>query len=319
MENNSSISKKKVIVILAYFNGSRFFKEQIDSIINQTHDNLEVLIIDDCSSDSLCIDKKLIKDKRIRVYRNDENLGFVKTFEKGLQIAKNIPSDFIALSDQDDIWNKNKLELLIENIGANDLIYSDAQLIDENGFPKKGNLKFYARGMGEVSELNLIIGNKNIPGCSIIFRSSLLRQVLPFPKGTKYHDNWICLTAINSSGLCFYDQSLFMYRIHDKNTVGLKLKAKSKSNKQATIADLERCLGLQAVASKIDLSKKGQRLLFRLIKFHEGKLTKFINLNIIGLIPYFSYLFPNTNTISKFVIAFKGIFGLKLSALWIKK
>ena len=68
--------------------------------------------------------------ENIKFFKNTRNLGYVKNYEKAISLCQ---GDFIALSDQDDIWEKRKIEILMKEIGENLLIHSDAALIDENG------------------------------------------------------------------------------------------------------------------------------------------------------------------------------------------
>ena len=120
-----------ISIAMCSYNGERFIKEQIDSIIAQTYKNFELIIVDDGSKDNTIniIKEYQLKDHRIKLFQNDNNLGFVKNFEKAISLCS---GDFIALADQDDVWKKNKLEVFLKNINGNMLIYSDAILIDQH-------------------------------------------------------------------------------------------------------------------------------------------------------------------------------------------
>lgn len=104
--------------------------QQLDSILRQTHQNIEIVICDDYSQDGSLklLAEYATKDNRIRFFKNDENLGYVKNFEKAISLCK---GDFIAMADQDDIWSENHIEVLLENIGGFDLIGANAELVDE--------------------------------------------------------------------------------------------------------------------------------------------------------------------------------------------
>ena len=120
-----------VSIAMCSYNGERFIQEQINSILEQSYSNFELIITDDCSSDKTIeiIKNYQANDTRIKLYQNEVNLGFVKNFEKAISLCT---GEYIALADQDDIWTKDKLKTFIENIGENVLIYSDALLIDEH-------------------------------------------------------------------------------------------------------------------------------------------------------------------------------------------
>jgi glycosyltransferase involved in cell wall biosynthesis len=107
-----------ISIAMCTYNGERFIKEQLDSILNQTYKNFELIITDDDSSDkTITIIKEYIKqDKRIKLYQNNSNLGFIKNFEKAISLCS---GDYIVLADQDDIWKVNKLEIFLEQIKDN--------------------------------------------------------------------------------------------------------------------------------------------------------------------------------------------------------
>ena len=119
-----------ISIAMCTYNGERFLNEQISSILEQTYRNFELVIVNDNSKDnSINIIKEYqSKDNRIKLFQNNKNIGFLKNFEKAISLCR---GDFIALSDQDDVWKKNKLEIFLKNINDNMLIYLDAILIDE--------------------------------------------------------------------------------------------------------------------------------------------------------------------------------------------
>lgn len=88
---------------MATYNGEKYLREQIDSIFNQTVQDFELIVCDDCSTDTtwnILLDYQ-VQDKRIKCYRDEENLGFKKNFEKAIGLCT---GEYIALSDQDDVW-----------------------------------------------------------------------------------------------------------------------------------------------------------------------------------------------------------------------
>src|SRR5947209_4830727 len=120
-----------ISVVLCTYNGGDFLKEQIDSILNQTWDAFELIISDDHSSDNT---KNILQTYNahpsVRLFFQDKNLGPIKNVEFSLRQTK---GDFIAFSDQDDIWKPEKLETLFSNIGDRLLVYSDSELVNEKG------------------------------------------------------------------------------------------------------------------------------------------------------------------------------------------
>src|ERR1700754_726282 len=114
-----------VSIALCTYNGEKYISQQLDSILRQTHRNLEIIIVDDCSADNTfnIVKRYSILDSRIKCFRNEVNIGFNKNFEKAIKLAT---GDYIAISDQDDIWLPGKVELLLNNIGDNWLIFSNS-------------------------------------------------------------------------------------------------------------------------------------------------------------------------------------------------
>ena len=130
------IENKKIDILMATYNGEKYLVEQLDSIINQTYHNWNLLIRDDNSTDKTLeiIQNYHKKDKRIKILKDNKgNLGIVRNFE---ELLKSSESEFIMFSDQDDIWVENKLDMylkMIEKIkNKGFMIHSDAILFDKN-------------------------------------------------------------------------------------------------------------------------------------------------------------------------------------------
>lgn len=125
-----------VSVILPLFNGEKYIEKTISSVTNQTHNNLELIVVDDCSEDnSISIVQNMMKnDARIRLVELEENFGGpAKPRNVGMQASK---GDYIAFLDHDDIWRPEKLEVQISafsNDKTTDIVHSLAHTIDSDG------------------------------------------------------------------------------------------------------------------------------------------------------------------------------------------
>ena len=110
---------KKVSIIMPVYNASGTIRDAVDSVLRQTYQNYELIIIEDCSKDdSLSIVRSYEQaDSRIRVIENPENKGVAFSRNAGVQAAD---GDYIALLDSDDVWLENKLEQQIELLGCID-------------------------------------------------------------------------------------------------------------------------------------------------------------------------------------------------------
>ena len=202
---------KLISIAMCTYNGERFVKEQIDSIIAQSYTKFELIVVDDGSKDNTIniIKDYQSKDDRIKLFQNENNLGFVKNFEKAISLCS---GDYIALADQDDVWKKNKLEVFLKNINENMLIYSDAILIDQYS---KETGKQLIRPDG-----NLIKGRCNkafifyncVSGNTLMFKKELVKDIIPIPKEITFHDIWIAFLASTKGTITFTDEAMTYYR-----------------------------------------------------------------------------------------------------------
>jgi len=131
--NLKGIQNELISVIIPSYNSGKFLGEAIESVVNQTYKNIEIIVINDGSTDNTeeIVKKWQKKDRRIRYLKHKENRGLSVARNDGIRISK---GDFISLLDADDFWMKDKLEKQMKKIkeGA-DIIYSDAILLDEAG------------------------------------------------------------------------------------------------------------------------------------------------------------------------------------------
>jgi len=200
-----------ISIAMCTYNGERFIKEQINSILNQTFDDFELIITDDGSSDDTVeiVKNYQLIDSRIKLFKNETNLGFVKNFEKAISLCE---GEYIALADQDDIWKENKLEMFINEIKDNILIYSDAILIDDNS-------KEIGKELIRPTN-NLVKGKCNkaflhancISGNTLMFKKELTKYILPIPKDISFHDIWIAFVASTYASITYTNESMTYYR-----------------------------------------------------------------------------------------------------------
>lgn len=203
-----------ISVCLATFNGERFIKQQIDSILLQLEDNDELIISDDGSMDATINILNLYKhkDNRITVfYNNFKNV--VKNFEFLIDKAS---GDIIFLSDQDDIWDNSKVceykKAFINNPNTS-LVIGDLELINENNEPQGS---FFKSRKFKKNIFNNIIRN-NFIGCSLAFKKEIKKNILPFPKSTPMHDWWIGICSLVFGEVTYIDKKLTYYRRHQNN------------------------------------------------------------------------------------------------------
>ena len=215
-----------VSVVMATYNGERFIEAQIDSILSQSYSALELIICDDDSSDGTIeiIESYRKKDARIFLYQNSERLGFVKNFEKGMGLAR---GSYIALSDQDDIWEVTKLQVLMDEMLQKEhsypktpvMIHSDLSVIDEAGILKYPSyFKFKKYTLKKTKDLGHIAGPSGVMGNTLLFNKALKEKVLPFPDCIAFHDQWIALVNEVCGVRVTVEKALVRYRVHQSNS-----------------------------------------------------------------------------------------------------
>ena len=218
------IENKKIDILMATYNGEKYLGEQLDSIINQTYHNWNLLIRDDNSTDKTLeiIQNYHKKDKRIKILKDNKgNLGIVRNFE---ELLKSSESEFIMFSDQDDIWVENKLDMylkMIEKIkNKGFMIHSDAILFDKN---KSNILKDTFISKKAINRgLENVFFNYFVQGATILISKEIKNFILPFPKEVYLHDRYIHLISELFFERIFVNKALIYYRQHGDNQIGAK-------------------------------------------------------------------------------------------------
>ena len=218
------MENKKIDILMATYNGEKYLVEQLDSIINQTYHNWNLLIRDDNSTDKTLeiIQNYHKKDKRIKILKDNKgNLGIVRNFE---ELLKSSESEFIMFSDQDDIWVENKLDMylkMIEKIkNKGFMIHSDAILFDKN---KSNILKDTFISKKAINRgLENVFFNYFVQGATILISKEIKNFILPFPKEVYLHDRYIHLISELFFERIFVNKALIYYRQHGDNQIGAK-------------------------------------------------------------------------------------------------
>lgn len=235
------VSNFSVSVVMATYNGSKYIREQIISILPQLEINDELLISDDGSlDDTIEIINEVVtytKPKcEIRIVNGPKN-GVIKNFERLIELAS---KQIVVFSDQDDIWDEKKIMLI------------------KNAFQKNSNLKVLVHDFETIDSESNITVNNSIPrfrvgrvknflkntfiGANMAARTDFLKyEALPFPENIPMHDSWIGILAKNDETE-FISEKLTHYRRHELNLTGSRRSLKSKL--------LDRLIILKEVAKK---------------------------------------------------------------------
>lgn len=230
---------EKVNILLATYNGEKYIREQIDSILNQTYKEFRLLISDDGSTDGTreILNEYKSKDNRIEVFMQEKNLGVVKNFEF---LLGKVEAEFYMFSDQDDIWKESKIEKSLNKIEEGfDLVYSDLEVVDENlnvTYSSYWKLKGIYNKVKKYNNFDALYLNNFITGCTIISKKELINSFMPLPNTSKFvlHDYWISLIISQEGKIAYIEEPLIKYRQHKNNKVG----SKKKSDELKTIDEI---------------------------------------------------------------------------------
>ena len=211
-----------ISVCMATYNGEKFIKEQIDSILCQLKDDDELIISDDGSTDKTIEIINSYKDSRIKlfIHQREKSKYFPKmnvpyasfNFENALLNAK---GDYIFLSDQDDIWNNNKIKTCLKLLQTNDYVLTNLSIISDDGTMIKQCL-YDSKPFSSNVIINCL--KPNFWGCCACFNKKILSKALPFPKTICLHDFWIGLVATKIGKMYWHDEPLVLHRVGNQNT-----------------------------------------------------------------------------------------------------
>ena len=226
-----------VSVVMTTYNGEQYLEAQLESLIAQSYKNIEIIICDDFSTDGT---KDVIKefaaaDKRISYFFNEVNLGVNKNFEQGFLKAK---GDFIAISDQDDIWLPEKIEHQMSLFSPEEIQLVHSISVRFSGEKLPTEKKTSAIHLFEGSDVRRLLLRNSVSGHNIIFKKKLLAQILPLPKEV-YYDWWIVQTAACNGKVVGTYKVLAYQRSHGSNvtvkkrTGGDQTEAEYKERKNA--------------------------------------------------------------------------------------
>ena len=214
---------RKVEVLLSTYNGEKFVGEQLKSIQSQTSGNVFIKIRDDGSTDRTVdiVRGYCLNNDNIEI-REDKNVGVVGSF-LDLLYSTNIDSEFVAFSDQDDVWHNNKLEVAISQLamietGTPAMYCCRTRLVDENL-----NFIGYGNGLSKPAGLENAILQNIATGCTIVLNRSavdiLIKNFVNYDK-VIMHDWWIYLVVSCFGEVIFDDDAYIDYRQHSNNVVG---------------------------------------------------------------------------------------------------
>lgn len=203
-----------ISVCLTTYNGEHYIRQQVESILSQLSPDDELIVSDDGSTDNTLSIIQSLNASQVKIIVNSGQHGYTPNFENAIEHCK---GDYIFLSDQDDIWQKNKVKVCMDYFLNYDFIISDAIIIDKNN--KKIASSYFAQRHSRSGLINNLIRFSYL-GCCMAFKRKVLERALPFPKNHKKatHDNWLAVVGMSYYKTKIIDEKLILYRRHGNNT-----------------------------------------------------------------------------------------------------
>lgn len=221
-----------VVILLSSYNGARFIAEQIESIRRQTLGGWELLVRDDGSADETVrlVEAQAAADPRIRLLRDGRgNLGPAHSFGALMEKALEAGAEYVAFSDQDDVWHPDKLERQMDVLRTREaatgaalplLVHSDLSVVDERlQLVHQSFLGLQGLERDGSAPLQTLLTQNFVTGCTIVINRALLRAALPLPV-VVMHDWWLALCAGALGEILYWPSPTVRYRQHDRNAAG---------------------------------------------------------------------------------------------------
>lgn len=250
----NQVPQPLISVALSVYNGERHLREQLDSVLAQKEVQLEIIAVDDGSSDgSVALLREYAKrDPRIHVHVNPHNLGHLRSFERVMSLCG---GEFIAPCDQDDIWHPQKLARLADAIGDADLAYCDSEYIDEQGQSLRRRISQDLSMHAGIDPLRYVFQN-TVSGHACLLRRKLLQRAGPAP-ALLYHDWWLAMCAAAHAGVVYVDAPLVQFRRHVSafSPLGKKREAKARLSKKERRARVSGCANRKWIAERLYVAR----------------------------------------------------------------
>jgi glycosyltransferase involved in cell wall biosynthesis len=207
---------------MATYEGERFVRRQVETILSQLEPEDELIVSDDSSSDDTLAIVRSFADPRIHILEHNRFRSPLANFENAVRHAR---GEIVVLADQDDVWLPNKLPLVRELFAAETarpyLVVLDAEVVDEDERPLESSvLEKLGAGPGLLKNL---WANRYL-GCCMAFSRDLLDRALPFPEGVGMHDIWLGQLCERVGKTAFVPVVTMRYRRHERTATGFDIR-----------------------------------------------------------------------------------------------
>jgi glycosyltransferase involved in cell wall biosynthesis len=224
-------SNKQIEILMAVYNGEKYVKAQIDSILNQTYKNIHLSIRDNCSSDStreIIAEYKNRHPQLITLLASQENVGIIGNFSALLDSAN---GDYVMFSDHDDVWMPDKIEKTMTKLLELEkkfgsitpiLVHTDLQVVNKDLALIHSSFWKYSKLDPRKTALSRQLIHNQITGCTLMLNRALIELARPIPKKIVMHDWWLGICAAAFGKIGTVNESTMFYRQHNSNDTGAK-------------------------------------------------------------------------------------------------
>ncbi|WKA53973.1 glycosyltransferase family 2 protein [Planococcus shixiaomingii] len=268
--NNIENIRPLISVIMPAYNAENYIEDAINSVLSQSYEEWELIIIDDCSSDkTLKIAEKLSNnDSRLKLIKNSKNIGVSETRNKAINLAL---GEWIAFLDSDDLWENAKLEKQIAHankVGAS-FVFTGSSYINKEGKPFKGVFE-----VPESVDFNKLKRQNVIPCSSVLVRKECFETIRM--ERDNMHEDYAAWLRILKSGILAFgvNEPLLVYRLSVSSKSGNKFKTIGMNYRVFRSIEMNPVSSVYfAGVNLVNSLKKYNKILFKNKKIKRLRLT----------------------------------------------
>ncbi len=212
-------TRASVSVCLAAHDGARWIGEMLTSVLAQLGPDDEVVVVDDASRDETVALVESMDDPRIRLHRNETNVGYVRTFDRAMRLSK---ADVVLLADQDDVWVPGRVDAMVAALEHHGVVATSIAVLGDPLEPPRWPLRARDSSRRLLNLTAVMIGVRWYSGCAMGVRRDVLATVLPIPTWVhESHDLWIGIVGNVQGEMVHLEHPSVARRLHDANQTPL--------------------------------------------------------------------------------------------------
>lgn len=218
----------KIAILLSTYNGSAYLRQQLDSLCDQSHKEIDIFVRDDGSTDDTL---KILSDYNLVKLPCSQNLGSKNSFAALLNYAvTHSNAKYFMFCDQDDVWQKSKVEKTLNKIIAMEnryglipiLVHTDLEVVDDALNSLSTSMWDYEYILPSKNSFSRLLIQNTVTGCTSMLNRQLAEKCLDIPEKAIMHDWWVGLVASCFGRIGYINEPTIKYRQHGANAIGVK-------------------------------------------------------------------------------------------------